>query len=483
MGVLGHKHIPLSYKLSSVEQRKYLLQGLLDSGGHAGKTSVEFCTILPELSKDVSELVRSLGMKVIVRENKAYLCGRHISQLYRLDIRATSKDIFWFDRKKADVCVKHQNYNKVRYITNITPLEVIPSRCLQVSNSDGLFLCGGLDFVLTHNSMLCENIAVNAALEHGDVKVLFLPLEMSNQQVLERMAQSITGLPIVADPFFTMEMSRSDEAKLKSAVEKVTDKILFPRQDKTIDVAHFVELVEEAVEVYGVEVVVLDHITALSVNEKDGLDWRSIDRTMAKLKELAVRLKVCVLTVSHISRDGENEDEVPKLKHIRAGNGIAQYSDVVLGMGRERSQNDTTVETIKLDRMLGRYVKFVLTYSDFKLIEKGDDVDKTEVDGPYAEKTDISAEWSLRQPAGEGSSLDVSKPGTPSGHSTSVGGVQETQVSSRLCDKEGSVPRDKRLHGAERPREDTSGVRSKPIDRLTTPVLVTPTKDKLDKQD
>jgi hypothetical protein len=68
IGVLGSKHIPQDYLRGSKEQRLALLQGLMDTDGHAcASGAVEFTTTSPVLAKQVTELVRSLGWRVTPR--------------------------------------------------------------------------------------------------------------------------------------------------------------------------------------------------------------------------------------------------------------------------------------------------------------------------------------------------------------------------------------------------------------------------------
>ena len=70
-GLLGHKHIPLAYLRASRAQRLALLQGLLDTDGHAGANgAVEITSSLPALADGIVELARTLGFKPVLRWRK-----------------------------------------------------------------------------------------------------------------------------------------------------------------------------------------------------------------------------------------------------------------------------------------------------------------------------------------------------------------------------------------------------------------------------
>ena len=65
IGVLGNKHIPALYLRAGTEQRRALLQGLIDSDGHVtAKGRASFTNVNARLAFDVEELVSTLGYKV-----------------------------------------------------------------------------------------------------------------------------------------------------------------------------------------------------------------------------------------------------------------------------------------------------------------------------------------------------------------------------------------------------------------------------------
>ena len=76
LGVLSNKHIPLMYLRASAEQRRALLQGILDTdGAHNGSAVVISQTNL-RLAADIVELARSLGFKPTSRLKTARVYDR-----------------------------------------------------------------------------------------------------------------------------------------------------------------------------------------------------------------------------------------------------------------------------------------------------------------------------------------------------------------------------------------------------------------------
>jgi len=84
LGLLKNKHIPGDYLRASVEQRRELLAGLLDTDGHCWRGHVEFCNTNRRLAYGTLELIFGLGFKARLYEGEAKLDGRVIGPKYRI---------------------------------------------------------------------------------------------------------------------------------------------------------------------------------------------------------------------------------------------------------------------------------------------------------------------------------------------------------------------------------------------------------------
>jgi phage terminase large subunit-like protein len=170
IGLMGHKaatkSIPEDYLLGSIEQRKALLAGLLDTDGSIyGPGIIEYSTISEKLAGDVAELVRSLG-------GKAEIKGPRITQYthkgekkngqpsYRIFIKCLFNP-FRVKRKADRWYITRYKYERVIY--SIEPVESVPTMCIAVNNDDHTYLIGR-DYTVTHNSTVqivkCLNMAM-----------------------------------------------------------------------------------------------------------------------------------------------------------------------------------------------------------------------------------------------------------------------------------------------------------------------------------
>jgi len=139
------KEIPEAYMRASVNERRELLAGLLDTDGWAVEAKYfEFCSTSERLAQQVHFLVQSLGgsSKWMVSENQ-------FGFFYTIRGR-TPHQPFHSSRKSATYAQgKLEPYRSIR---EITPIGSAPCTCIAVAAEDGLFLTR--DVVVTHNSKI-----------------------------------------------------------------------------------------------------------------------------------------------------------------------------------------------------------------------------------------------------------------------------------------------------------------------------------------
>lgn len=100
----------------------------------------------------------------------------------------------------------------------------------------------------------------------------------------------------------------------------------------------------------GVKFFVIDHLTAVS----DSLELRQFNQFIRELYHLAGRHNVCIVGISHMSRDKQDsKDNDPTLARIKNSSGISQWATAVMGLTRERGSNRVKLSTLKQSRTWG----------------------------------------------------------------------------------------------------------------------------------
>jgi hypothetical protein len=151
LGVLGNKHVPAVYATASVDQRRALLAGILDTDGTVSAHQVAVTMVKLDLMEDVVSLVRSLGYRATLREFRASLNGKDAGPMYRVQFSAGASDPFRLSRKNA--AIKRLTAGRSRYnaVVSIEPVPTRPTRCITVAHESGCFVVGR-GFTVTHNT-------------------------------------------------------------------------------------------------------------------------------------------------------------------------------------------------------------------------------------------------------------------------------------------------------------------------------------------
>jgi phage terminase large subunit GpA-like protein len=157
----NEKHIPNEYLRASVEQRRELLCGLMDTDGWVSGSVCGFSSSVLGLANDVYELIVSLGYKArFFVKNPVYTykgkqCKGQPS--FNLTFVAYNDDDFipfHLSRKASKVrsrAMGRPTHAERRRIVRVEEVESVPVRCISVDNPSGLFLAGK-QMVPTHNT-------------------------------------------------------------------------------------------------------------------------------------------------------------------------------------------------------------------------------------------------------------------------------------------------------------------------------------------
>ena len=158
----GSKHIPEAYLRASVEQRRALLAGLLDTDGHCnGRGQVEFAVTCKALADGYLDLVLGLGYKATMTSRTVRATNGapgNESIAYGVKFTPGEHSPFRMARKvAAHRPPTARTEARQRYIAAVRPVPSVPVRCLTVSGPSKLYLAGR-SCIPTHNTNLLNNV-------------------------------------------------------------------------------------------------------------------------------------------------------------------------------------------------------------------------------------------------------------------------------------------------------------------------------------
>ena len=153
------KFIPNSYMQTSIEDRREILRGLLDTDGtvRVGGT-IGYSTVSKQLADDVAWLVRSLGGKATITPKlPTYTSHGEKKQgrlAYTLYIRFKDASVPMFKLTRKQNRVKPYNGGISELKLGISSIELIDcpedTYCISVAHPNSLYMIE--DFIVTHNS-------------------------------------------------------------------------------------------------------------------------------------------------------------------------------------------------------------------------------------------------------------------------------------------------------------------------------------------
>lgn len=168
------KHIPKDYLYASIEQRTWLLKGLMDTDGTVSNSTPSYCTTSAQLAEDVAELVHSLGgyAKINIKKKCGYKKnGEYIpcKPAYNITIQFDSSFGQISLLKRKEYFPKRTEIK--RFIKDIIPVGEEECQCIYISDESHLYITD--DYVITHNSTLEKFFATWVVGRHLDDYSLF----------------------------------------------------------------------------------------------------------------------------------------------------------------------------------------------------------------------------------------------------------------------------------------------------------------------
>lgn len=322
VGLLGSstKYIPEPYMRASFKQRLSLLQGILDTDGHANlQGGAELCLAKRRLIDDVRELVCSLGHKPgRIKEKRIRLLDGRTVVAWRFTWTPLDP-VFRLERKAQRLrhLGSHRRFGKpsCRAVASIRPVESVPVRCITVDSPSHLYLAGE-SMIPTHNTAFALGMAAHAAVE-ARIPTLIFSLEMGHEELTQRLL--VSEARVDSGRIRNGRLTDSDWPKISQAVARLSDAPLFIDDNPNLTV---MEIRAKARRLKAREgrlgLIVVDYLQLMSSRssvENRQLEVSSISRG---LKVLARELEVPVVALSQLSRNLEmRADKRPMLADLR----------------------------------------------------------------------------------------------------------------------------------------------------------------------
>ncbi|MDT4913464.1 MAG: replicative helicase, partial [Pseudonocardiales bacterium] len=308
------RHIPAQYLRASEDQRRELLRGLLDTDGYATKSgTVEFGVTSKRLAEDFRELALSLGYRATLRTKPVRGRTPESSTCYTVSF-TTADRVFGLERKAARQVVATRAGTADRYIVDTRPIPTVPVRCVQVDNSDHMYLAGRT-MVPTHNSTLALDFARSAAVKNQKPTAIF-SLEMGKLEIMMRLFSAEAGVAL--QNMRSGHMTDTDWRRLALRSSELAEAPLFIDDSPNLTMMEIRAKARRLRQRHDLQLIVIDYLQLMTSGKRVESRQQEVSEFSRSMKLLAKELDVPVVALSQLNRGPEQRtDKKPLLSDLR----------------------------------------------------------------------------------------------------------------------------------------------------------------------
>ncbi len=191
-------------------------------------------------------------------------------------------------------------------------------------------------------STFVSNLAYNVASQQKKA-VLFFSLEMSKDQLVDRMLADVSGVD--AFNIRTGNLSESDFGKLSDAMGEMAEAPIFIDDTPGMSVLEMRTKARREAHNQPLGLIVIDYLQLMQGSGRNNSDNRvqEVSEISRGLKLIARELDVPVIALSQLSRSVESRHpQIPQLADLRESGSIEQDADLVMFLYREDYYNPET---------------------------------------------------------------------------------------------------------------------------------------------
>jgi len=201
---------------------------------------------------------------------------------------------------------------------------------------------------------LVTNLAYNVA-TIAKQPVLFFSLEMSKEQLVDRMLADASGVD--SWNIRTGNLSDEDFSKLSEAMGEMSEAPIFIDDTPGLSVLEMRTKARRAAHDQPLGLIIIDYLQLMQGSGRhDGNRVQEVSEISRGLKLIARELNVPVIALSQLSRTVENRSpQIPQLADLRESGSIEQDADIVMFIYREAYYNPETERENITDLIIAKH--------------------------------------------------------------------------------------------------------------------------------
>lgn len=196
------------------------------------------------------------------------------------------------------------------------------------------------------------NIAQNIALQKPKKTIAVFSLEMSNDQLANRMLSAQSGIDNMK--FRNGELNDNDWVNLAQASVILSDTEVYFDDTAGITVA---QMKAKLRRLKNLDLIIIDYLQLMSGGGRYENRTTEVGAISRSLKIMAKEFNVPVITLSQLNRETEKTKQKPQLSNLRESGSIEQDADAIMFLWKEDDdeQNQGGIEIVKCDIAKNRH--------------------------------------------------------------------------------------------------------------------------------
>ncbi|MEJ0002178.1 MAG: replicative DNA helicase [bacterium] len=175
--------------------------------------------------------------------------------------------------------------------------------------------------------------------------VLIFSLEMSSQQLVDRMLSAQSRVNAWNLRTGRLSDSKGEFAQLRDAMDKLAKAKIYIDDQAGNSIVRMKALARRLKAEKGVDLIIVDYLQLMSTTKNYDSMVNQVTEISRSLKSLAKELDVPVLALSQLSRAVESRGGKPRLSDLRDSGSIEQDADVVMFIHREDKGKEESEKT------------------------------------------------------------------------------------------------------------------------------------------
>ena len=195
--------------------------------------------------------------------------------------------------------------------------------------------------------------ALNAA-RRFQSRVVIFSLEMSNEQVVQRMISAETGID--SRKLRSGDLNEEEWRRLTYALDSLSKLQIFLDDTPSLSAIQMRTKCRRLHAEYGLDLIMVDYLQLMASGVRAENRVQEISYISRSLKQLARELRVPVLSAAQLSRAVEQrQDKRPQLSDLRESGSIEQDADMVLFIYRDEAYNEDTDRPNQADIIVAKH--------------------------------------------------------------------------------------------------------------------------------